>query len=288
MLGNVRGIVIIAAGVHTYGQWAVNLAMGLKQTDHTTNITLLWQDKAKELIEPYISIFDNVIEIPKECTTRNGLESLLRAKTCLYELSPYEETIYIDADVMWLPYKGINGLFDEIKDVDITIGNRGKTDLNTDPKLIWCKSEDMRNVYGDVTIYNLSSEFIYFKKNDKVKEFFDLAKYYFDNPGVDYTRFSGTVPDELAFQIAMIKTGIIPHKIPYLPFYWEPYEKKNKALEQLYKEGWYGYSIGGATLNAQQKAIYDGLSKIYAKGFGIKYPFLSRNKRDILPSRKDI
>lgn len=279
---------MIAAGIHTYGQWCTNLAMGLKQTDATTNITLLYQGKALELISQYISIFDQVIEIPKSCTTRNGLDSLLRAKVCLYELSPYDETIYIDADVMWLPYKPISQLFDEMKDIDITIGNRGKTDLNTNPKLIWCKSENMRAVYGDVTIYNLSSEFMYFKKNEKVQQFFEEAKKAFDVPGVDYTRFSGTVPDELAFQIAMIKTGVVPHKVPYLPFYWEPYEKKNKTLESLYKEGWYGYSIGGATLNYQQKMIYDALAKVYAKGFGIRFPFLSRNKRDILPSRKDI
>lgn len=283
-----QGVVVIAAGNHVYGQWAVNLAIGLKQTDKNTKITLLWQGKAKDLIHQYISVFDQVIEIPKECTTRNGLDSLLRAKVCLYDLSPYDETIYIDADVMWFPYKPISDLFTVFKDIDITIGNRGKTDLSTDPKLIWAKSEDMLKKYGDVTIYNLSSEFIYFKKNDKVKEFFDITKESFDEPGVDYTRFAGTVPDELGFQIAMIKTGITPHKVPYLPFYWEPYEKKNRGLSDLYKEEWYGYSIGGSQLTIQQKANYDTLAKVYAKGYGIRFPFLSRSKRDFMSNRNSI
>src|ERR1035437_6223356 len=283
-----RGIVIIAAGTHIYGQWAMNLLMGLKTADSTIDVTLLWQGKSLDLIQHLLGNFNKVIEIPKECTTRKGLPSLLRTIVCLYDLSPYDETIYIDADVITFHNKSISILFDELKDVDITIGNRGKIDLNTDPKLIWAKSKDMKDKFGEVTLYNLSSEFIYFKKTNKVREFFNIAKEAFDEPGIDYTRFAGTVPDELAFQIAMIKTGIKPHKEIFLPFYWEPYMKKNKTIDQLYKEQYYGYSIGGATLNHQQKQIYDSLAKMYAKGFGIKYPFLSRNKRDFLPERKDI
>ena len=283
-----KGIVMIAAGHYIYGNWALNLAMGLKQTDSKTNITLLWKGDVKQQIEKYISVFDNVIEIPNECIVRNGLTSYLRTKVCLYDLSPYDETIYIDADVMWFPFKPISQIFEQLKDIDITIGNRGKTDLNTDPKLIWSDPKEMRSIYGDVTIWNLSSEFMYFKKNDKVKEFFDIAKDVFDNPQVTYTRFSGTVPDELAFQIAMIKTGIKPHKENYLPFYWEPYEKKNKSLGDLYKQDWYGYSIGGCQLTVQQKSQYDALAKMYAKGYGIKFPFLSKDKRQMLSNRKEI
>ena len=283
-----QGVVLIACGHYTYGNWAYNLSMGLKQTDSNTKITLLWKGNAKQQLERYISIFDQVIEINDEYITRNGLESILRSKVCLYDLSPYDETIFIDADVMWFPNKPISQLFDQLKDVEITIGNRGKTDLSTDPRLIWSKPEEMRAIYGNVEIYNLSSEFIYFKKTDKVKEFFDIAKQAFDNPGVEYTRFAGGVADELAFQIAMIKTGIIPHKTPFLPFYWEPYEKKNRGLGDLYKEDWYGYSIGGAQLTIQQKANYDALAKMYAKGFGVKYPFISKNKREFMANRKNI
>jgi hypothetical protein len=289
MSGNVnRGVVIIAAGIHVYGQWAVNLAMGLKQTDSDTKITLLWKGKGLDLIHQYISIFENVIEIPDSVLERNGLESLLRTKVCLYDLSPYDETIYIDADVIWFPNKPISMLFDEMKNVDVTIGSRGKSDLSTDPRLIWSNPQEMLQKFGDVTIWNLSSEFMYFKKNDKVKEFFDIAQEAFDNPGVEYTRFAGTVPDELAFQIAMIKTGIKPHVDKFLPFYWEPYEKRNKSINDLYKENWYGYSIGGAQLTVQQKAIYDALVKNYAKGFGIKYPGMARSKREFLPNRREI
>jgi hypothetical protein len=283
-----KGVVIIAAGNAHYGGLALNLAMGLKQTDATTNITLLWQGQGKDFVQHY-PIFDNYIEIPKECTTRNGIESLIRAKVCLYDLSPYEETIYIDADVVWCPYKPISQVFEQLKDVEITIGNRGECNLKTDPRLIWSNLDSMRKVLGeDAVIYNLSSEFIYFKKSENNKLFFEEAKSVFDFPDVDYVRFDGGVPDELAFQIAMIKTGVKPHKLPYLPFYWESFEKRNLQLSELYKEDFYGYSIGGNMLSTQQKMNYDTLAKVYASNFGITHPFLSFNKRDLFTNRKQI
>lgn len=284
-----KGIVILALGSPYYGSWALNLAMGLRKTQPDCNITLIYSGDARNYIAQYSSVFDQQIEIPKECITRNGFESFIRAKVCLYDLTPYDETIYIDADVMWFPYKSVHQLFDELKDVDITIGNRGECNLNTDPRLIWSNLDSMRAELGtDTVIYNLSSEFIYFKKNEKIKLFFEEAKSRFDSPGVEYVRFAGSVPDELAFQIAMIKTGIKPHKVPYLPFYWEAYEKKNAQLSELYKQDWYGYSIGGNTLSTQQVLAYNTLAQAYAPDFGLKWPMLCKSKSELFIDRKTI
>ncbi len=284
-----KGICIFALGSPYYGTWALNLAMGLRKTDPACNITLFYSGKARDYIMQYSSVFDKQIEVPKECITRNGFESFVRAKVCLYDLTPYVETIYIDADVMWFPYKPVSQLFDELKNIDITIGNRGECNLNTDPRLIWSNLDSMRSEFGsDTVIYNLSSEFIYFKKNEKVKLFFEEAKSKFDSPGVEYVRFAGSVPDELAFQIAMIKTGIKPHKVPYLPFYWEAFEKKNAQLSELYKQDWYGYSIGGNTLSTQQTLAYDTLARAYAPLFGLKWPMLSKSKNELFIDRKII
>lgn len=283
-----RGVVLISVGSAYYGGWALNLAMGIKHTDPNMNITLLWKEQGKQYIQPYLYIFDEVIEIEEEHITSNGQKSYLKSKTHLYDLSPYHETIFIDADVMWFPFKQISTLFDSLKGCDFTMGNRSKNDLHTDPKLLWVKADELADKHEAFDIYNLSSEFIYFKKTEKIKSFFDKSKHFFDNPGVDYNRFAGSVPDELAFQIAMIYSDIIPHKTPYLPFYWEAYEKKNKTAPELYKEDWYGYSMGGCTVSHSQKYIYDSLAKFYSNNFGVKYPFLSQNKRDVLQFRKHI
>jgi hypothetical protein len=286
--GPLKGVVLIACGNVMYGNYALNLCLGIKQADSNVNITLIYSGNALNQIQLYLHNFDKIIQIPDECIKSNGFESLLRSKVCLYDITPYDTTIFIDSDCMWFPNKRINDLFEELKDIDFTIGNRSKNDLSTDPRLIWCKSEELIRVYGEVNIYNLSSEFIYFKKCDKVAEYFEYVKDSFDFPEVEYNRFGGTVPDELAFQIAMIKTEMEPHKTPYLVGYWEPYEKKQLNLSELYKTDKWFYSIGGNIMDPQMRLNYDTLAKIYATGFGIKYPFLSKNKRDVLLNRKNI
>lgn len=284
-----KGVCLMACGSPYYGAWALNLAASLKSTQSDCNITLLWQGQAKTYIEPYIHCFDRIIEIPTECTTRNGLESLIRAKTCLYDLSPYDETIYFDADTIFFPFKGVFGLFDKLDNCTFSIGCRSKNDLaNTDPRLIWSSADSIKEKFGEVNIFNLSSEFIYFKKCDKIKAFFDEVKNCFDNPEIDYVRFAGSVPDELAFQLAMIKTGVEPHQVPFLPFYWEPYEKKISNLSELYKTEFYGYSIGGSTLLPIQVDAYNTLAKVYATNFGFKYPFLAKSKRELFPNRNTV
>jgi hypothetical protein len=287
-----RGVVIIAAGDPYYGSWALNLCATIKQCSNNfgedISVTLLWQGSAKQYIEPYIGNFDKTIEIPKECTIRNGIDSLLRAKVCLYELSPYDETIYIDADVIWFPHpygKPISKLFSICEPNNFTIGCRNKNSITDDPRLIWVTTDNLKQAHNPTDIYNLSSEFIYFKKCDEVKNYFDLAKSFFDNPGLEYNRFAGTVPDELAFQIAMFKTNIKPHKDTFLPFYWEPYHRENKQLQQLYGTDYFGYSIGGNQLSTETKFVYDSLSKNIANLYGFRNPFLAYNKKDIIKLR---
>jgi alpha-N-acetylglucosamine transferase len=278
-----KGVCIISAGSPYYGGWALNLAMGIRHTQPDAKICLLNYALGKNHITAQLGIFDEVIEIPDEFVTRNGQKSMIRSKLCLHDLSPYDETIFIDADVIWFPTKKINDLFDELKDIDFTIGCRSKSDLDSKPRLVWSKAEDLKE-FGD-SCYNLSSEFIYFKKSEKNAKFFELCQTIFDNPPIKYTRFDGGVPDELAFQIAMMITDVKPHKTPYLPFYWELYEKKMKKVPEIYNTHFYGYSIGGAAVNSQQKMIYDSLVRFYSSKFGIGNPFLSKSKKDLFKTR---
>ncbi len=283
-----RGVIIMAAGHAQYGQMALTLAMGIKHCDpqdllnsNSIKVCLAYHGGATGMIQHYMNIFDDTIEIPQEYVTRNGFESLLKAKCYLYELSPYDETIYIDADVIWSPKKKISALFEELKDLDFTVGTRNRISLKDNPRgFQWADGRDIIKKYGfDGDSYNLSSEFMYFKKTKKIQAFFKAAQSAFEDPGVDYKRFAAGVPDELAFQIAMMQTGIKPHKDQFLPFYWEPYMKMKLQPKDLYDAHW-GYSIGGSMLSDLQKGIYNALSQYYAKQYGLKRHFPCRSKRE--------
>lgn len=282
-----KGVLLIAAGNQIYGQMAFNLAMGLKMAQPDIKITLAWKDMGKHHIEHYLSYFDGVIEIPDAYISRNGIKTYIRSKTHVYDLSPYDETIFIDADVIYFPQRGVNTLFDELAPHDITFSCRGMADLNTNPRLVWADVDQYKKT-GATILHNISSEFMYFKKTESVKKFFECAQKFFDNPTIEYRRFDNTVPDELAFQLAMIETGIKPHTDIFVPFYWEGYEKKAMNVPALYNGKWFGYSMGGATISPLQKSIYDNLVNYYSQKFGVRFPFLARSKRDVIKSRTNI
>lgn len=270
-----------------YGQMAFNLMMGLKITQPDVKVCLAWKDMGKHHIEQYLMHFDKVVEIPDEYVTRNGFKTYIKAKTHVFELSPYEETIFIDSDVIWFPKRGIDHLFSLVQDQEITFSCRGTADLTGNPKLVWAEPEQYRKT-GATLLYNISSEFMYFKKTERVKQFYETAQKYFSSPSIDYRRFDNTVPDELAFQLAMIETGIKPHAEVFVPFYWEGCEKKGMNLPALYNGNWFGYSMGGATIGPLQKAIYDNLVNVYSQSFGVKHKFLARSKRDVIKTRTNI
>lgn len=287
---NKRGVVVIALGSTYYGGLALNLAMSIKTGSYETDITLIYNDSAIGHIKQYIHIFNQTIRIPDDYIKSNGFDALLKSKCYIYDLSPYDETIYLDADTIFTPFKSITLLFEELKDVDFTMGNRGISDLSLDPRLIWVDNDKFIERYGEVKLYNLSSEFIYFKKTELNKAFFDLSKEFYDDPEIEYRMFNGGVPDELAFQLTMIhmEDMVKPHKVPFLPGYWEHYSKKNFTLKQLYDSEFYFYSLGGNQLSGNMATNYDSLVKVYSKGFGIKYPFLSRNKKDVIRARNNV
>lgn len=282
-----KGIVLIACGSPAYGQWALNLCMSIRVTDPEANITLLHYGSGADHILPFSYLFENVTRIPDEFIVIDGIESLVRSKVCLYDLSPYDETIFIDADVICFPKKKVTELFDQLKDVEFTIGNRGEINPESESKFAWTSSKNLVEKFGG-KIFNLSSEFIYFKKGKVSKKIFSESKKAFDNPPVEYRRFAGAVPDELAFQVSMMKLGIEPHASPFLPFYWEAHEKKQYQLHELYRTEFYGYSMGGNTQHQIPMANYNNLARYYAQQFGLRHHYEMRDKRDFIAQRKMI
>jgi len=288
-----KGVIILALGHSNYGNYAIQLCRSIKAVDESANITLLYNDSAITHFKNNTSIFDNVIEVPREFYITNGLPDYVKAKTYLYELSPYDETIYIDADVIWLPQRKISELFNELSNTDIIISNRGKELLKDSKKgfIHWADPEEIREVYGTKgNIYNLSSEFIYFKKCNKVELFFDYAIVAYFNPKIKYKKFAHHLPDELAFIIAMIQTGI-EFISPFTPFYWEQFEvkstRKTKPVFQIYKE-YYGYSMGGNINTTNQEQIYNNIAALSNNKFKVKGYFPAKSKKNWLIERKDL
>ncbi len=291
-MDNKQGVIIIALGDPQYGRMAANLAASIRYADKQTPIHLIYEgDALNHLTEAHKALFTSFAICPKECYTKNGKEVYLKAKTCIYDLSPFDETIFLDADMIWFPTKTVSQLFDSLKNVDFTMQNRGFADLSKDvldkKTSMWCDVNEVKKEYNTTgKFYQLASEFIYFKRTDKNALYFEYVKEIFDNPKVKATEFGNDIPDELAFDIASCVTGHYPHKDNYVVVYWEIADKKSGWTDIL--KNYWGYSIGGHVIPQAVLEKYNQLALKHAQGLGLPYHYKAYNKKQWNKQRQKI
>lgn len=292
-----KGILLIALGHSNYGRMALNLAVSLKVTDSSTKIALAFGGNVLDDIRhyPIDKYFDELIPVPQDNYMRNGNSEFIRSKLHMYDLSPFDETIFLDVDMLWHPVRSASVLFNALKDVPVTFQNRGCLDLSAetlDPEYsMWADVNEVKSKYKfkEGRYYQLHSEFVYFKKQKKVQKLFDDAKDIYDNLKVKSFVFGGGIPDELPFSISMTKNDTYPHEDNYVPIYWEVTEKKNlqRNPNELYLN-FFGYSTGGSFHTKTMKEFYNNLARYYFNKEGLQYPFNLIDKRDYMPTRRNL
>lgn len=286
-----RGIILISLGNPYYAHMAYNLAVSIKYHAPDIPISIVKsQSSINQLFDWQRMIFDSEIELDLSKIKTGENVKYLKTKTLLYELSPYEKTIYLDVDMIWSPYKKIYDLFN-LSGLVFACRGEGISE--------WCELDKLKNAYNINHWYDLSSEFIYFDKSEKNKKFFeDAQKYYDDNiiPVISskekkegkkgITQFANGKPDEVPFGIALEKNNIkIP--CPYLPSYWQPHYFTKRFEDKHIQENFYAISAGGANIQVNVKRIYDNLMKYYFYKMGIdKIPYQLIPKSRIIPERR--
>lgn len=282
-----KGIVILVLGHAYWGRWAYNLAMSLKYTCPEIKISLLYAENGISQIADR-SLFDKLIRVPERYYT-NG--KYLKAKTALDKLTPYKETLCLDADTLWMPRRSVMDLFGELN-VDFTMANRsfiGLDDDMPDAFGVWASPNHIKEVFKfkEGKFYNLSSEMIYFKKTPKVGKLFADAFKIFDDQRINLNKFFyDGMPDELPFTISMIKNNLYPHADNYKPFYWEAAEHRQLKGAELYN--YYAYSMGGHIAHPIMKKTYDNLVQFYCKQFNQRHPFFWIDKRSWVSGRHNL
>jgi hypothetical protein len=147
-----------------------------------------------------------------------------------------------------------------MSNVEWTMANRGSDDLIKGISE-WTTKEDIEEAYGGVNQwYDLSSEWIYFKKNDLSYTIFVNAEMYYEENKLKVREFAGDRPDEPYFNLALISVGHKPHQAPYQPTYWQPAMKGFPGVMGI-KKGWMAFSVGGKLIPQQQQIVYDEFAK---------------------------
>ena len=299
-----QGILLLALGQPHYGNYAANLAMSIKFNCPDMPIALIHDEGAIRHIsaDKRLQLFDKLIEAPKDIYVVNGHARYIRAKNFLYQLSPFDETLFLDADIILFPNSTskINDLFAELSDYDFTMSNRGHFDmanLQMNDYSQWANLYDLKKAYAikKGKYYGIHSEFIWFKKSAKNDKFFSLVADItkdFD----DYTTisndvkahhsavslinetivkravFGGGTPDELPYAIAIAKLKHYPHKDDYNPIYWELADNIRLIhnVKNLYSQ-YTGLSWGGNRTPSETTKLYNLLVKFYSGKGGYRY-----------------
>lgn len=288
-----KGIIIIALGHPAYGQMAANLAASIRVNTPDLPIHLVWADEAlNHLTDAKKALFHTMEECPYECYHRkDGKRVYIKAKTHLYDLTPFEETIFLDADTIICPRKPLSDLWDAFSHLDMTMENRARVNLaeiKPSDTYLWGSIPDIVSTFKITQgyLYGLHSEFIYWKQNERMRGFFDTVKDEFENPKMATVKFDGDMPDEFAFAIAMLKHNLYPHECPYIPLYWYLTDKRLGTSLEYVIANHYGYSVGGNATPDSVQRNYNRLASAYFRKLGMQYPYKVRPKRSYMAQRK--
>lgn len=281
-----RGILLLATGAAYYGRMAYSLTISIKATDKDFPVALVCDQSAiSHLSTRQREIFDYLIPAP------GGGFGM---KFQLDLLTPFEETLFLDADMAWLPGHTPDQLIDSLPPCPFTAITEGYCDMATldtsqanTKYYFWAKPEEIRQVYAIEAgrLYQWRSEVMYF--NRQAAPLFELMREIYANPGLStLALFADHIPDELAINIGCAKLGIEPHAYRWMPAYWaRMYAEQVPPLEQLYGN-YYLLSCGSNVVTAQTKSVYNRVVKAACSKFGVQHLFPVISKKEMMPTRQ--
>lgn len=285
-----RGIILIAIGSPFYGRFAFNLALSIKSVDPQFPVAIITAGAAlNHLNSKQKGIFDQVIEQPVECG------SGFATKLYLDELSPYDETLYLDADMGWLPKHSPNFLMDSMVESEFSAITEGYCDMATQDKsnanskyYFWADTDEIGLKYNitEGKLYQWRSEVMYFKKTERVLSMFKTAREIYKAPGLKSIHlFANHIPDELAINISTAIHGIEPHRYKWMPAYWPRMNGDHMpSLEELYSK-YFLLSCGSNVTTGNTKVTYNRVMKAAAYKLGFQHLFPLINKKESMPER---
>jgi hypothetical protein len=277
-----RGILLLATGHPYYAHMAVNLLVSLRSFEPELPVAILHDGQGFKLLEGWQQdYFTTAIELPSKLVGGDPY----RVKLHLDELTPFEQTMFMDVDMLWNNFHSPMDLFNDLDGIEFTMINRGRVSSADSTLSRWVNLSEVGDAYKLDEFYDISSEIIYFEGKPKV---FAEARKVYNKPKVKVSAFGSGLPDEAFFMIAIEKLGIKLHESPWEPSYWEP-RYFPKQHNRSHVTSFYALSVGGAFTSNHIKKIYDSLCSHYYSSLGIaSKPYQLQNKSRIIKERRKI
>jgi hypothetical protein len=288
-----KGILLIALGNQYYGRCAYNMALSIKLNDPSAHISLFYSEQSlKSLSDKHLAIFDTITEVPENLYMQSGTRRYLNVKTYIYDLSPYDHTLYIDVDALWLPGKKVSNLFEELKDIDFTIGCHTQCNMETlesekNNYIYWGDVAKIKEYFRIQTGYmpQTQSAFIYFRKGENIKAYFEIVIAINNDEHCPHTPWiNGGKGDEYCFNVASALSGIMPHQIPYHPTHF--FQIAPILNDTMLSRDYWAIQMGGGKCEEWIVQAYNRMLKAYYLQAGADAGFYHQNKKDVIPERE--
>lgn len=282
------GALILAAGKPYYGERAWNCAVTLKANQADLPVALACTRSAiSSLTVEQLALFDALVyDVEKDVADGD----FMRAKTRMFWYSPWDATMYLDADTAWCPGRIPAKLFQEIGKYDFTAqcntyfniekgvsGNVGYT--------YWGEARKIADYYSlkSGRLPQLNSSFLWWKKNTRTENLFAIAAREYDNPNAPLQiPFRSGKPDEFFFNVACASTGILPHRFHWHPLHL-PYLHKKEVVPSMIQSRHWGMTLAGNVMKKVSYNIYNKWVEEAAerKGYSTFFPHI--DKREVIP-----
>ena len=201
-----KGFIVFAQNTEAtdYIKQAYALALSIKNTQHTvTKISLVTNDAVPA---NYRSAFDQIIEIPWGDLTKNPLWKV-ENRWKVYHASPYDETIVLDTDMLFL--EDISNWWDYCSNSDLKFCSKIK---NYKGEVI-VQDTYHRKAFINNGLPNPYVALMYFKKSDLAHDFYKVLEFVCKNWEFCYKKyapnnFQNWLSIDLASAIAIDMMGI--------------------------------------------------------------------------------
>lgn len=291
------GVLLFATGNPYYTLMAVRLAVSIHATNpEGMNITICVDEACNNgLLKQYSKLFDKVIILKDKMLL--GAGDVLYAKMHADLITPYEQTLMLDVDMIMLPGKGMSltHYFERAKAYAFYIQNRGfatiTEDMEPNESAYWAHPSEIAKAYNlaEGKLYDYMGEWVYFDKSvSTIVKYFELCRELYAEKAMKIeTIGSMSYNEEIVYAVASNRLGLYPSTDDFTTF-WEPRvpatEHRMDRLELARK--YYAISCGGSFNSNRIKADYEALIAAYINKFqyrGISQVFI--DKRTALSNR---
>lgn len=179
-----RGYIVIAQNneEHDYLEMTYALALSLKATQKENAICVCVDSNTRSLVkEKHEKVFDHIVDIPWNDDAA-GDKWKIHNKWKYAHMSPFDETIILDSDVLFT--SPIDNWWDYLSKKDLWFCTNVKTFRNET-----VVDNYYRKKFKELELPNIYSNFTYFKKSSTAFEFFKMVELIMVHWNVYYDKF---------------------------------------------------------------------------------------------------